>query len=286
MSFTETVFPEYISEGSSGGPGFSTDIVMTRSGFETRNVLWAQVRHAYDVSTGINGPDEYETVKNFFMAMNGRAHGFLFKDPMDYKSCNFDDTPTALDEDIGNGDGTETDFQLIKTYTQGLSEVRNILKPKSGSVLVAIDGVAYAGGWSVSLSTGIITFDDATENIDSASSNGDGSTRLRTTTSHELSGNQSVYLTGFTGDWAGLNNTRYGVEVVSSNEIDVIHDSSGYTAYSSNGGQLDTIPQSGEAITAGYEFYVPVRFDTDQMTSNYLVWQIAETQIPIVEIRL
>ena len=46
------------------------------------------------------------------------------------------------------------------------------------------------------------------------------------------------------------------------------------------------IPPAGAAITAGFEFDVPVRFDTDELRINLAAFQAGDIpQIPIVEIR-
>ena len=44
MAFVEVQFPTDISYGSSGGPEYATDIVATNSGYEQRNINWAQAR--------------------------------------------------------------------------------------------------------------------------------------------------------------------------------------------------------------------------------------------------
>ncbi|RYE16938.1 MAG: TIGR02217 family protein, partial [Sphingobacteriaceae bacterium] len=49
QSFKEIRFPEDISYGSSGGPGYSTDIITVNSGAEQRNINWNQARSKYNV---------------------------------------------------------------------------------------------------------------------------------------------------------------------------------------------------------------------------------------------
>jgi uncharacterized protein (TIGR02217 family) len=49
---------------------------------------------------------------------------------------------------------------------------------------------------------------------------------------------------------------------------------------------LSTAPGAGVAVTAGYEFDVPVRFDTDQLTITADNFQLNSVQIPLVEIRV
>jgi uncharacterized protein (TIGR02217 family) len=47
------------------------------------------------------------------------------------------------------------------------------------------------------------------------------------------------------------------------------------------------IPAAGAAVTAGYEFDVPVRFDTDKLEINLSGFQCgAVPSIPILEVRL
>jgi uncharacterized protein (TIGR02217 family) len=47
------------------------------------------------------------------------------------------------------------------------------------------------------------------------------------------------------------------------------------------------IPASGASVTAGFEFDVPVRFDTDRLDINLAAFEAGEApSIPIVEIRL
>jgi uncharacterized protein (TIGR02217 family) len=47
-----------------------------------------------------------------------------------------------------------------------------------------------------------------------------------------------------------------------------------------------SIPASGAAVTAGFEFDVPVRFDTDELRINLTLFEAGEIpEIPIVEIR-
>ncbi|NRA31674.1 MAG: DUF2460 domain-containing protein, partial [Parvularculaceae bacterium] len=88
--------------------------------------------------------------------------GFRFRDWGDHKSCLPSQDPTSVDQQIGLGDGTQNSFQLVKRYASG-SQVwtRSIAKPVAGSVLIALDGLAQAVGWSVDTTTGLISFDTA-----------------------------------------------------------------------------------------------------------------------------
>ena len=78
------------------------------------------------------------TLVAFFEARRGRLHGFRFKDFADFRSCAPSGVVGAFDQALGEGDGTRTDFQLVKLYGD---VARPIRKPVEGSVRAAVDGV-------------------------------------------------------------------------------------------------------------------------------------------------
>lgn len=285
MSFIETPrFPDDIAVGSRGGPRFKTRVSQTQAGFEDRNILWSQTRHEYNAIYGVKTEPDFDVVLDFFMAMNGRAHEFRFKDWKDYKSCQATSDLSNTDQTIGNGDGSTAAFQLIKKYITGaLTYQRTIKKPVSGTTVVSIDGVSQTGNWSVDTTTGIVTFDDLTGSVSGATS---ASPIEITSTAHGLVTGDSVYLSTFTGDWSALNGARYAVTKTGNDTFTIAVDGSGYAAYSSNAGQFDTIPQAGEVVKAGFEFDVPVRFDIDFLDISWEYAELNAADIPIVEVRL
>lgn len=207
MAFHEVRFPDDISRGARGGPERRTQIVELASGDEERNASWANSRRRYDVAYGIRRADDLAAVVAFFEARNGRLHGFRFKDWGDHKSCLPSQTPAPTDHTIGTGDGTATQFQLVKRYSSGAqSWTRAIAKPVAGSVTIALNGTPQVSGWSVNTSTGLVTF--------------------------------------------------------------------------------ATAPGTGIAITAGFAFDVPVRFDSDALDVTLDLERLGSiTSIPLVEIR-
>lgn len=207
MAFHEIRFPDAISRGARGGPERRTQIVELASGAEERNASWANSRRRYDVAYGIRRADDLAAVVAFFEARNGRLYGFRFKDWADFKSCLPSQLPGPTDQAIGTGDGSTTQFQLTKRYSSGAqSWTRLIAKPVAGTVTVALNGTPQASGWSVSPTTGLITF--------------------------------------------------------------------------------ATAPAAGVALTAGFEFDVPVRFDTDTLDITLDLERLGSIpSIPLTEIR-
>ncbi|WP_420024185.1 TIGR02217 family protein (plasmid) [Cereibacter azotoformans] len=207
MAFHEVRFPDNIGRGARGGPERRTQIVELASGDEERNASWANSRRRYDVAYGIRRADDLAAVVAFFEARNGRLHGFRFKDWADHKSGLPSQAPGPQDQVIGEGDGSTTTFQLVKRYASGSQTwTRVITKPVVETVRIALDGEEQASGWSVDVTTGVVTFAMA--------------------------------------------------------------------------------PDSGVAVTAGFEFDVPVRFDTDTLDVTLDLERLGSiTSIPLLEIR-
>ncbi len=158
--FHEVRFPTDIAFGSSGGPEFSTNVIETASGFESRNINWSEARARYDAGSGLRSEEDVALLLSFFRARQGRAFGFRFKDWSDFKSSLPAAAPSALDQTIGTGDGVTARFPLTKTYTSGgEATVRPIHKPVIGSVNIALDGIEQAAGWLLDNITGEVVFD-------------------------------------------------------------------------------------------------------------------------------
>ncbi len=169
MTFHDILFPTRDEWGTSGGPGNSTAVLSMDSGQTRRITRWSQFRHQYDVAWQVKEFDLVSEVKGFYLARGGIANTFRFKDWQDYNTTALghdwegDSSPhTDDDQEIGIGDGTTTQFQLIKRYEDAAgSYVRPLKRIVADSTLVAIDGVAASSGWTVNVNTGVVTFDVA-----------------------------------------------------------------------------------------------------------------------------
>lgn len=160
MSFHEILFPVGVALNSEGGPTRKTDIVALVSGHEERNSPWAGSRRSFNAGYGVKSIADIEDVIAFFEARHGRLYGFRFRDPFDFKSCRIAESPAPDDQLIGTGDGSETEFYLLKRYTSGAaSYARPIKKPVAGSVRVAVDGVEQTegAGFTLDETSGAVT---------------------------------------------------------------------------------------------------------------------------------
>ncbi len=208
--FDEVVFPVAVSLRSAGGPERRTEIVALGSGREVRNARWADSRRRWDAGSGIRSLDDLHAVLSFFEARRGRLHGFLWRDPLDDRSCAPSATPQPIDQSLGTGDGTTARFALVKRYASGGREwVRTVVRPVAGTVRVAVAGVEKVAGLDFDLETdGIVAF------------------------------------------------------------------------------RAGRLPAAGAAVTAGFRFLVPVRFDTDEIRVDMTAFVVGEIpSIPPVEIR-
>jgi uncharacterized protein (TIGR02217 family) len=165
MGIVETNFPDNIAYGSQSGPSFNTSIVRTTSGRETRNARWQVPLRQLNVKYGIRSIADLHTVIEFYNARRGPHIGFRIKDFLDY-STDPNHTPESSAPDfedvvIGTGDGSTTEFQLVKKYTDaGETTTYNIEKPVSGTIVVGVNGVekTITTDFTVSTVTGVVTF--------------------------------------------------------------------------------------------------------------------------------
>lgn len=174
------VFDPWISQGATGGPGFFTTIIESFGGYDKTFANWATARCKWDVGHVIYSTDKLAYVLAFFRARQGRAYGFLFRDPTDYYAgmtwSNNALVPAATPEILPvAGDGATTAFQLTKTYADvAVTVVRPIYRPiqndfHSGASVAPVIYQKIAGVWtaiasasySVNYTTGVVTFTTA-----------------------------------------------------------------------------------------------------------------------------
>lgn len=110
LPFVEERFPECVSFGSSGGPGFKTSVFEFDSGFTADKIEWERLRARYSVTFENATPTDIEEVENFFYGMRGKAIGFRYKDWNDYQISS---------QNVFVGDGSTRVFQVFKRYTSG-----------------------------------------------------------------------------------------------------------------------------------------------------------------------
>lgn len=103
--------PEGIERGSQFGPSFKNVIQEAISGNEQRFAQWSRCRGVGDLSYGLltsaDPVGDFAAILAMYRAHFGSLYPWRFRDWSDY---------TATDELFGTGDGSTTDFHLVKTY--------------------------------------------------------------------------------------------------------------------------------------------------------------------------
>lgn len=159
MAFhNDAVFDFQLTTGSRYRPGFRTAIVEVAGGGEQRVQNYETVRHGGEVGIALRDWTQLQLVRDFFIARMGATYGFRFPDPSDHSSAiDGHSAPSPTDQYLGEGDGTNVQFQLRKQYIQGLT-VRNrlIRYPVASTVTIAIDDVPTTN-FTVDDSTGTVT---------------------------------------------------------------------------------------------------------------------------------
>lgn len=144
-AFDEVQFPPVLAYGAKGGPGFSTRIVQTGSGYEYRNQLWDVGLARYVVGQGLKHAADMRSLIGFFRARQGKTRGFRFKDWSDYQATN---QPVIQN--------SNSQYQLTVQYYDPVNPfTRWITKPVIGTVSFSQPGVAV--DYTTGLCTGVPT---------------------------------------------------------------------------------------------------------------------------------
>jgi uncharacterized protein (TIGR02217 family) len=119
-NFINIRFPVDISYGSSGGPEYNTDLIITTTGYEHRYDQWSKPRLRFNVAAGIKNRPQVAELLSFFHLCKGRFYGFKYKDWSDFRLQN-----ESL-KSVGNNT-----YQIVKNYKwqDRLINTRDITQP-------------------------------------------------------------------------------------------------------------------------------------------------------------
>lgn len=292
MAFLEERLNVCIDYGSSYGERYSVDEVAVRNGnsYRTLNHPYPVFRH--DIGfTGNNDDWVLSHIVDLFHRSGGRFGGFRVKNPAEYTTNDYIESPTFSDQVCTDLGGQK--YQIVRWYgTQGASDAtrRRIRKPVAGTVAVGIrdeygNNVEVVEGsegqWQVDETTGVIAF----EANKSASVSGITQALQAVVTvgsGHPFIVDDTVHFSSVTG-MTEINGLRGTVVATSGTTITVDIDTTLFSAYSS-GGQVNTQPQDGETVVAGCEFDLPCRFIQDLDGLAFNNYGIIDTGVIVEEI--
>lgn len=277
--FLETpIFPDDLAFYALGGVSYSTTVVGSTSGRETRNSVWLYGRAQFDLqgamrtTTGVANPYSIQVIRNFFRVCKGQAYGFRFRDCTDYQDegngvfgpllPNYSTpvTPTAA----ATG---QPQYQMFKTYVMSpLADYKPIQKPRPGTISVQRNGANIVAGtspgnYSLDTTTGILTMvPDSTENVSSWAAGVTTNIVVPAVPANWTTAKQ-LYVAGVAGDTRGvLNGKVISISAISGTTVTLNVNTTGLTL---TGGNASLYPQTNETLGWKGDFDLPVRFATD-----------------------
>ncbi|MDX1949583.1 MAG: DUF2460 domain-containing protein [Rickettsiales bacterium] len=150
VSFHNIRFPADISAKATSKIEFQTEVISFLKGNEKRNSLQQIPIRKFEINFKDISNLQAEKVQWFFIARQGKAYSFRFKDWQDFE---------AIDQQIGIGDGEKTQFQLIKNYGDEQNYItRKITKIFQNSEKIYLDGVLQSSGYNISNDAGLVSF--------------------------------------------------------------------------------------------------------------------------------
>lgn len=280
-AFLEERLPTTIDWGGSFSEKHAIQTITTAGGNEYRSLRHPFVQLSYDIAYKRDIDFVRDKILDLYTRANGMFRGFRVKDAKDFSSHDYDGTPTAFDQPMLLVSGTT--YQLMRWYgnpADSMCARRRIRKPVAGTVLVGVGGVVYPSSmWSVDNTTGLVTLNaNKTGTITGITK---GATTV-ITVANSMAIGESVLITGCAG-MTQINGLRGTITARTSGTITVAINSSSFSNYT-GGGVVSTGPQAGESVTAGYQFDIPCRFDTD-LSGAFSDWgTIDATGIQILEL--
>lgn len=286
-SFLEDRLPIAIDYGSSFGEEYAVEIDTTANGNEYRRLRHNAPRARYDLSFDMREQLwVMEEVVSLFHRVFGRFAGFRVKNLADFSSNGYTGTPTATDQACALVSAGV--YQLQKSYggaggTISVGRpIRTVFKPVAGSVVVGMAGAPLpVAQWTVNTATGRVTMVANKSRTITAITK--AAQAVVTVGAHTFIVGESVAFTGVLG-MTQINGLRALITAISGTTITVAINSTGFSTHTS-GGTVQTNPLTGEAVTAGFEFDLPMRFDSDLSGLTYATFDTLSTGgINLVEI--
>ena len=298
MAFLEETISAIHSFNSAVSREYEVEIVTTDNGNEYRRLVHEyQITRARLIFTNRTESFLYDNIVDLYQRSSGRFGGFRWKDPFDYSSNGLTGAATYNDQAAVAVSGG---YQIIKWYGtegDGTAGRRQIKKLTSGSVLVGIrddannphelNVVRSPNSYLVDENTGLITFNNISAAITGITN---AVNAVATFASHSFATGDHVHFSGVTG-MTEINGLRGEVLSTTATTITTDIDSTGpFGVFTSSSplGRCNTEPQANETVTAGFEFDIPMRFESDLNDIGFLTKNdtdnIVGVEINLVEI--
>lgn len=273
--FLEERISADILTGASFQDDYSVEIVGDSNSVEYRAMRHPFPVRRFDISYLLERKEMWAELLNLYHRAHGKYAGFRIRCHDDWKSCSPSGTITAFDQTAGFvSTGV---YELRKYYgTDGAAGAsgypyRKIKKPVAGTVLFGIAGrTIRSDDYSVNTTTGLVTA--SSDHTYAVTAITKAAQAVLTIGINTADVGESFCVTGVSG-MTQINGLRGMVVARSTYTITLDINSISFSDYIS-GGSIHTRPQAGEVVTAGFEFDVPVRFNTNiPVGQDFTYWR-------------
>ena len=261
--FLEERLSDLVRYGASYQDDYSVTISETAGGQEYPILNHPFPRRKFDISYLLDNDKTYTELQGIYHRAHGKFAAFRVRCYDEWSSNGRVSPPTAFDQPCGLV--STGIYQLRKYYGRDKAAgatgypYRTIHKPVAGTVLAAIGTAALAATqYSADATTGRITM--AANKTSAITGITKASNAVLTVASHTVANGDSFQVSAVVG-MTQINGLRATVISHTPTSITTSINSTGFSTYTS-GGVFHTLPQAGEAVTAGFEFDFPVRFNT------------------------
>lgn len=258
--FLEERLIETVRYGASWQDEYAVDNSRTSGGQEYPRLVHPFPVREFDVSYLLQRADLFSYLLSLYHRAHGTYAAFRVRCYDEWSSNGATGTPTPFDQQVGYVSAGV--YELRKYYgidgTAGTSGYphRKIKKPVAGTVRLGITAPVGSGteiraaDWAVDTTTGLVTF--AADQTFAISGISKAAQAVIDLPGHTLVAGQSVNIAGVSG-MTQINNRRALIVAAPANQITVAIDSTAFSTWTA-GGVVHTRPQSGENVTAGFEF--------------------------------
>ncbi|MAB96923.1 MAG: hypothetical protein CMK71_02490 [Pseudomonadaceae bacterium] len=266
MAFLEERFPEDIDYGSGFSTAWNNKIIAT-VGDEYRSRIDPYPKTSLEVDFLRQRDNIIGRIIDLNSRAGGEFSGFRVKNYLDFSTKNYREAPTPFDQAMQPL--TAGTYQMMRWYGNSadpLCSRRRLRKPVAGSGKVGVGGKEYpASLHAIDYTTGVVTL--ASNKTRSITAISNASSATLTVGSNAFVIGDSVVVTGVSG-MTQINGLRALVTAKpSSTQITIAINTSAFGTYA-GGGTVQTQPASGEQVTCGCYFDIPMRF-TDDLSGAY-----------------
>jgi uncharacterized protein (TIGR02217 family) len=278
--YNDLILPETVIQAGIRGKNMRSNTrVMSGSGYAAVNINWARTLRQYELGIKPMEVAQWLEIEALHEATDGGAYGFKMQDPKDRTVSHTSGFLQGYEGgvevgDVGEGYGTK-DYVIKKRYAT-ISGVRTydrrITRPKSPIEIKKAGTVVSGTGYTLSTSTGIVTFDPIASQGMSSITVGN-STILNfpnTTFTSTFTSSDRIWVDSVVGTAATLlNNKSFPILSICANQILLNVNTTGRTVTAA--GTARMFPQADETLTWSGEFYVPVHFANDDIDWEIMV---------------